>query len=553
MSQPKVLGKGVWPAWPGSAALAAALVMLGVVWDVLGPAGAGGSVYYVITRGTSMLPRFHTGDLAIVRQGGPYHIGQIVLYRYPKLGLILHRIIGYRSGYFIMKGDHNAFADPYHPRPSDIVGHLWLHVHGIGMLLSWLHDPAAVTGLVVAIGSGVLVMPRLAGEHARPGGAGTIGARSTPGRPCPRFNPHGSLTLGLLGPWGMAVGVVIAVIGFAGAATVAAAFGSATTRPLVIPVRYTEQGRFSYHAVGPTTIYANGQVTTGQPVYDGLVHNVTFSFAYRIASPSAVDVTGTDSLVAVVSEPDGWSRTVPLSPASRFRGSRVTASGVLNLDTVKALLAPLGNAIAATGAPGATVTISPRVAIRGHIAGQRLSTSFAPGLPFTMDATELSLAQGPGGAATADLSPIHTGAVGVPTTTPASFDLLGAHLRVRTARVLGLAGLAVGILGAIAVAVAFRRTAFAPEAEQIQARYRRLLVEARPSAMRSITAPVDLAGMDELARIADQQGCPVLHWREPGGMHRYVVATREISYAYSCPGCDTTSPPDRAASQVRTC
>ena len=76
--------------------LSATIVALAVAaWLVLAPTQIGGETSYVTTSGISMAPRFHSGDLAVVRPTEHYKVGQIVAYRSTLLQtVVLHRIIG---------------------------------------------------------------------------------------------------------------------------------------------------------------------------------------------------------------------------------------------------------------------------------------------------------------------------------------------------------------------------------------------------------------------------------------------------------------------------
>ena len=60
-----------------------------------------------------MQPRFHAGDLAIVRARSHYEVGHIVAYENLELGrIVLHRIIGRIGDRYVFKGDNNNFVDP---------------------------------------------------------------------------------------------------------------------------------------------------------------------------------------------------------------------------------------------------------------------------------------------------------------------------------------------------------------------------------------------------------------------------------------------------------
>lgn len=77
------------------------------------PLQFGGQTAYVIVSGNSMKPVFHRGDLAILRTATDYQSGDIVTYRHPTIGPVIHRIISQDGDRFIFKGDHNTWTDAY--------------------------------------------------------------------------------------------------------------------------------------------------------------------------------------------------------------------------------------------------------------------------------------------------------------------------------------------------------------------------------------------------------------------------------------------------------
>ena len=96
----------------------AILIFAGVAWFYLAPTTIGGSTRYVVTHGVSMEPRFHTGDLAIVRPASDYRVGEIVAYWSIVLHtVVLHRIIAKDGNRYVFKGDNNHFIDPTRPTP----------------------------------------------------------------------------------------------------------------------------------------------------------------------------------------------------------------------------------------------------------------------------------------------------------------------------------------------------------------------------------------------------------------------------------------------------
>lgn len=117
------------------------------------PQRLGGRADWVMVSGTSMLPRFHTGDLVLVERQSSYHVGEVVAYRVPKgqVGagyVVIHRIIGGngRTGWR-MKGDNRTAPDLWYPTDSDVLGAKLLRIPHAWFVLRLLHMPL-VLGLV---------------------------------------------------------------------------------------------------------------------------------------------------------------------------------------------------------------------------------------------------------------------------------------------------------------------------------------------------------------------------------------------------------------------
>ncbi len=131
-----------------SALLLSALL---IGWRTFGPLELGGSSTYVMVSGTSMLPLFRPGDAVILRTESSYHVGEVIAYYNPQLGIkVMHRIYAVQDGHFLMKGDNNNFIDPYHPTISNVVGAEWLHVQGAGWVLFYLRQPP-MAGLMAGV------------------------------------------------------------------------------------------------------------------------------------------------------------------------------------------------------------------------------------------------------------------------------------------------------------------------------------------------------------------------------------------------------------------
>ncbi|HXX90418.1 MAG TPA: signal peptidase I, partial [Acidimicrobiales bacterium] len=239
------------------------------------------AVDLVTTHGVSMLPRFHTGDLAVIVPGAPYHVGEIVGYHSPLLHItVLHRIVAEHDGLFTFKGDNNHFLDPTKLPASAIQGRLWLHVPKLGMVLQWLRSPVGLGlvafGLVaVGLGAGSARRHRARGRAAAGTGRGSG----------PKHAAEDDLRVG----WWP---VVLPALALAGLALLAAvAWARPTTRPGLRLVPYTERVTFSYTANAPVGVtYPTGSLSSGDPVFLRLVDTLhvlaRYGFAAEGATPS---------------------------------------------------------------------------------------------------------------------------------------------------------------------------------------------------------------------------------------------------------------------------
>jgi signal peptidase len=118
----------------------------------LRPQSLGGPAGYVMVRGISMLPTYHTNDLVITRQRASYSKGDIVAYRVPsgQVGagiVVIHRIIGGSgsSGYVV---------------PGDIVGKAWLLGPQTGRLLLLLRAPIPLASIAAGIAMAIVLVPQ---------------------------------------------------------------------------------------------------------------------------------------------------------------------------------------------------------------------------------------------------------------------------------------------------------------------------------------------------------------------------------------------------------
>src|SRR5690349_16945347 len=116
-------------------------LMLAAVW-LFWPTQLGGGTTYVVTHGISMEPKFHTGDLAVIRPDLSYSIGDIVAYESQSLDtVVMHRVVAMDGDRYVIKGDNNDWLDEDHPSDDEILGRLFLRVPSGGKALQAISSP----------------------------------------------------------------------------------------------------------------------------------------------------------------------------------------------------------------------------------------------------------------------------------------------------------------------------------------------------------------------------------------------------------------------------
>lgn len=515
-----------------SALLTGALLLLaGVAWFYLAPAAIGGSTTYVVTNGVSMQPRFHTGDLAIVRPASQYRVGDIVAYHSTLLHVVtLHRIVAIHDGRYTFKGDNNDFRDPTHPTRALLIGKLWLHVPGGGVVLHWLHKPvigallAGLLGLVLVGGAGER-QRRRGRRGERPGRAGHQGEPSVTPSNSPTSVPVDLRAV--LAGCGVAAAVFAALV----VVVLSAPVKRATTRK----VPYSQQLQFSYGAaVRPSPVYPSGVVTTGEPVFLNLTHRVHVHAAYRFRTDASTSLHGTESLSLLLTGSTGWSRTLPLTSPQRFSGPRATASAWLDLRSLQSLLNRVQRLTG--GVPGGNfgVTVVADVHVQGDVARIPMHAKISPSLNLQLTPQELqpsgSSAAQPGGPGPSAHVTRAKGSVSLPATAPNTLGVGPISLSVSTLRLLALIGLALSLAGAGIAALLLRRRNQFDEAARIEAQYGHLLVSIAPGDDLG-WPPVDVTSIGALVRLAESSGQLILHSHDDDA-DVYLVNDQGTVYRY---------------------
>ena len=521
------------------------IVTAAVAWWYFAPTNIGGSTQYVITSGVSMEPRFHTGDLAIVRPSSTYRVGEIVAYHSTLLHVtVLHRIIAIHNGRYFFKGDNNNFIDPVQPTRSELVGKLWLHVPHGGLFLKAFHTRVvaavlcALLGLVLLAGAG---KERRRRKRRRKDATGSGPPRipivnSPRDHDVPRpFNFRALLTASAIAA---AVCVVLGLFAFARPAS----------KPSANVTPYSQTVTFGYSApVTPGPVYPGHTIKTGDPIFLTLVHNLRVHIDYSVTGAMPDTVAGTEAVVLELVGPNGWSRSFVLTPATHFSGNHTSSDVTLNLPEMQKLLTKVETLTGSAGVGTFSIAVRPRVHISGVVAGHQIKTEFAPTLTFQPQSGQLVVSSagtssggatsgGATGASRAAYTQSQPGSVSSRATAPATITVFGVSPGIAMLRWISILGL---LLSAAAAVYFYLRKRGEPfeESYRIQAQYGHMIVPIVGGEDLG-WPPVDVPNIKALVRLAESGQRLILHNRsndidtymvnEEGTVYRYQVKPSKV-------------------------
>ncbi len=495
--------------------------LLAVLWIMFAPVQFGGRTSYVIVNGISMEPKFHKGDLALVRTSGSYNVGDIVVYRHPTIGPVIHRIIGRDGDRFIFKGDNNSFVDPYHPTQAELIGKFWFHIPAIGKPFTKLRDRLVIAGLVALCGL-IVLLPYARRSTSR----SRAGRRRSPGE---RREP----SMNMQSDSGQTFLTLLVAVALASLALAALAFSHPLDRAVAATASYQQAGTFSYSAEAPGSVYDASAVSTGDPIFPQVTNAVDFRFEYHLTSEAQADVSGTASLLAEVGDSSGWKRTIVLLPPSPFKGNAFIALGTLDLSQVRAIIDQFQKTTGA-GSSQYSVTIVPNVEILGTLAGKHLADTFAPPLQFSLDQHELQLVRTSGsgsGSTTNALKPVQSGQVKFTTIEPNRLTLLKFSLPVMKVRLASVVSLLLSLLGLGWFGLLAWRGSRQGEAARIQSRFGSMLITVDDANFENNARVIDVTTFDDLLRLALRDERMIMH-QITGDSHRYYLQEGAVVYRF---------------------
>jgi signal peptidase I len=520
--------------------LALLLIFMASAWILFAPEPYGGQASYVIVAGASMEPEMHVGDLAIVRKAQVYQVGDVVTYRHPIAGPIIHRIIDRIGDRYVFKGDNNDWIDSYYPSRDEFIGKLWIHLPHLGQYLRKLRSPASLTMFSLFIAAGVFS----SFMHKKT----KVRSESNPKR-----SSHAKAKPFLFRDGFEGVLFAIAVLAFASGILAIIAF----TRPITIieneQMPYEFRGVFQYTAQAPAGIYDSEQIKSGDPIYFQLTDRFEVDFQFQLFSEALSDVSGMLRLDAELSDPGGWRRMIELHPSSSFSGKAAEIRGVIDLSDLRSMTESLEGR---TGfdRPYYTLEIVPSVTAKARYNGNEILDHFEPHLVFRIEEFQVYLiSTEPSGSRLDQLEPRQTAYITRPVEQRNLIQIFGLGLPVSNARWISIIGLVMSFGGLLALAIIYFRAAHDGEEAHIAVKYGSMIVDVREGNFVNGYHRVEVGAIEDLGRFAERVGGVILHEKR-GQAHHYYVQEGNITYHYQINAQEQAEgkPADFAAKEIES-
>lgn len=500
-----------------------------VAWFFLfRPTILGGPTGYIMVTGTSMEPTFYTGDLVITRRQDEYRPGDVAAYR-TSSGNIIHRIIEERAdGRFVLLGDNKNLPDPAFPSSDEVIGKQWFLVPNGGDALNFMRQPVP---FAVLLGGVTLVMfskrKRLSQFVQR-----RLRMR----------NRRATIGSGSLVPNDQSQ--VMTIFGTSLAITMIFLFASvyALRQPVTsaniqeIP-SFTHSLSFDYDiAVMSSTLYSGDTISSddiavnvadgssgGQPVFAQLASDIELDIEYELMSEQSSDLVGDIGVSLEVSAVGGWTKSMELQQATPFSGTTADAHVTISVPEIRDLVTQIEEE---TGYRPSSynVSILPAISVRGAVSDVSVDSTYTPAYTFELTTTQLS--------PKSDLVQTENQAIGSAPVEDNAVTLAGLDIGVQPLRVLGGTATLIGILVTGAIAATVFLGIGRGEAAKVQARFKTVFIEATGMSAPQPVSIVDVASLEDLARLAQRDGGIVFHQSVDTSSKRFFVPDGTTMYQY---------------------
>jgi signal peptidase I len=484
-----------------------------LLWIIFAPIQVGGQSYYVIINGNSMEPLFHKGDLVVLKSAQQFGVGDIVVYKYPGIGNVIHRIISVSGTHYQIKGDNNSWIDGYSPQKNEIIAKYWFSITGVGTIIGKLKSPWIIAGIVgfitLILGLSMITQKTNSDKQQRNSSNNKISYEIAGWR-----NGYWWVVYGL--------GIFAILLGIF-------AFSKPTTIPAKDMLSYTQNGSFSYGGSGEQDVYTSGGIQTGDPIYTALTCNVIFNFDYALNSELAFSGQGTYSIAGVLKASNGWKKSFILIPETQFSGNAITAQSSFDVCSLQTII---DSVEAATKVESLQYSFEfqPLVKINGQLAGNEFKDSFSPILTFLVDPQQLYLA--PYDATTEDpIYPSAEGQVEIDEIAVNTLPILGLKVPVVAARGIAAVAFVLSLLGILIPMFLFTKASKEDKKLQAKMLVGQLLVETQVSPVNGNERIIDLTEFEDLVALSERTGS-TLFFHQQALYTDYLVRENNLVYRY---------------------
>lgn len=497
------------------------LIFVVALWLLFAPTTMGGKFAYFFVVGNSMEPQITANDLVFLRAADRYEVGDVIGYRDPILGTVVHRIRALDGDRYITRGDNRDSDDPYRPFQSDVLGREWYVLHkGAHMVRTFQSPKSAVALTVLSVAFGLMqAKPR------RP----TRRMRRMLEKRTPTWVGH----LSYKSMTGDSIVTLSSTLLFTAVGLAGVMLWNGTERIVTKDIVLEQSGKLEYTALAGTGLYDGDKVTTGQPIFTQLGTQMPVSFTYEV-KPVSKDATvggvrGMVRLAVELSQDNKWTREFEIMPATPFAGSVATAQGTVDLKALQETADHMEQT-ALLKYPLYTVRLIAEVKANGNITGRAQDFVYRTQYPFQLHDRQLI----PG----LEFKPVALATLNVkrdslePWST--ALPVIGTRIDYTTLQALTLV---LGLAGAGALGVVYVSTMLAArggETALILARYAPLLVSVQAANVDFGGRIVAVKKFEDLVRIARADGLFVVH-AENGVADHFLLVTSEVTYLYSVP------------------
>lgn len=532
------------------------LVLMIVTWLAFAPTQAGGMASYSVIIGNSMEPHFHIGDLVIAHEGTNYQVGDAVVYRNQELNnFVFHRIIADELGKFTLQGDNNSWTDTYQPAREEIIGKLWLRIPRGGVYMQKLRNP-----LVMALAAGAMAGFLLIGQLRRKvRGKKRMEQKSFQNQlaalkqnvqswfitsnKSERGGAPNSNSGSVLESWFFALGALTLISLLIGIIS----FSRPASRIAKDDIQFENVGFFSYSAPAPQGVYDSNAIKSGDPIFPKLTCSVDVNFQYTFIAQADNTIAGTYQLIATISEPvSGWQRNVPLQDETTFSENAFGTSAKLNFCQMEKLTQAMEEGT--DFHPGSyIVTISPNIQLTGDVSGRTLDSSFNPSLTFNYDRIHFYLMRGDDQGSA--LNPTKTGTISEERQEANTILLFGMGVSIPALRWFAVIGLVGSLIGVTLIGMKLQSLSKSDQSQFIRMRYNSMLVDVQQTVLVNKADIVDVASIEDLAKLAEKFNSMILH-AESGNLHAYYVREAGATYRFIIPAETGSNVPDEASREA---